>query len=105
MSRLWLAALAYLPAVWLLGAAALALFGWWPHLAGLSWALLGCLALADLLGELEVFGQALTFSPFAHVPKLLLGEGLNQAVWWELGLAAALVGAAFAGLRRRDLRT
>ena len=105
VSRLWLAALAYLPAVWLLGAAALALFGWWPHLAGLSWALLGCLALGDLLGELKVFGQALTFSPFAHIPKLLLGEGLNQAVWWELGLAAALVGAAFAGLRRRDLRT
>ncbi|GAA4017302.1 ABC transporter membrane-spanning protein [Deinococcus rubellus] len=104
MQRLWLAALAYLPAVWLLGAAALALFGWWPHLAGLSWVLLGLTALAEVLGDLHVFGAALTLSPFAYVPKLLLGEQPGAALWTELALATALIGATFAGLRRRDVR-
>jgi ABC-2 type transport system permease protein len=92
------AALAYLPAIWVLAGLAAALFGFLPRLAGpLSWGVLVAVLLLELGGELQQVGQAvLDLSPFAHVPRLLVGQGSSAGL---IGLA----GAGLVGFRRRDV--
>jgi ABC-2 type transport system permease protein len=104
LPRVLAAALAYLPALWVLLGLTAALFGLLPRLASVSWmVLVGCLLL-ELARELELVSQAvLDLSPFTHVPRLLLGQ---EAVAPLAGLAAAallLTIAGLVGFRRRDV--
>ncbi|POM26674.1 ABC-2 family transporter protein [Actinomadura rubteroloni] len=104
--RLTGAALAQLPAVWLVAAVAVALFGLLPRLTPAAWGVLGVVALVSLFGPaLDLARPVLDVSPFTHVPKLP-----GHAVAWTplvvLTVLAALVGAAgLLGLRRRDMQT
>jgi ABC-2 type transport system permease protein len=96
--------LAYLPAVLLTLAVAALLVGWLPRLAGLAWALLTWELVAALFGPLlQLPGWALRLSPFgwgAAVPA----EPFDGAAAAGLGLLAlGVLGAALAGIRRRDL--
>jgi ABC-2 type transport system permease protein len=99
-----LAALAYLPAIALYGAFALALYGLNLRLTGFAWLLVVYTALVTFLGDLLGLPDgAKDVSPLNHVPLLPSAdfEGLPLLV---MGAGAvALVGVGLVALRRRDL--
>lgn len=104
VARSTVAALAQIPAAWVLTSAALAVFGWAPRMAGAAWVLLlGLIA----LGEFGVLWNApewlMDLSPFRHSPLLPVdAEGVPALL--ALTAAAAVLGAlGYAGWRRRDL--
>ena len=97
-------ALVQMPAVWVVTAAALTLFGLVPRLVSLSWGILvGCLLLGQL-GQILRFPQwSLNLSPFTHIP-LLPAEELEALPLLVLGaVASALAAMGVAGFRRRDI--
>ena len=97
-------AMVQLPAVWVLGGIAAALFGLVPRLAQLTWALLGAFVLIGLLGPLMRLSQSvMDLSPFTHVPRIPGGELAVPPLAWLVAVAAALVAAGLAAFRRRDV--
>lgn len=100
------ATLLWIPAVWVLAGITLALYGLLPRLAAaVSWTFLAVFLILELAVE---FGQAsadvMIFSPFAHIPKVLLGVGFSFVPLLALSaLAALLAVAGLLGLRRRDI--
>jgi ABC-2 type transport system permease protein len=102
--RLTGAALAALPAVWVLGALVAALFGLAPRAVSLAWAVLGACVLIWLLGPLlDVPGWVLDLSPYQHisaVPSAAFDAGPVLAL---TAVAAALTAAGLAAFRRRDI--
>ena len=98
------AALAQLPAVWVLGAVVAALFGLAPRAQSLAWAALTACMLLWFLGPLLDLPQwVMDLSPYEHVPAI-------PAVGFEAGplvaltaIAAALTAAGLAAFRRRDV--
>lgn len=98
------AALAPLPAVWVVAALGLLLFGMRARWAALGWALLGVFLLLGQIGEaLALPGWVVRLSPYGHVPRLP-AEGFTPAP--ELVLAAVagtLLAAAFRSYRARDV--
>jgi ABC-2 type transport system permease protein len=104
LPRALAAAMAILPALWVLAGLAVALFGLLPQRVLLSWvALAGCVLL-ELARELQWVGQAvLDLSPFTHVPRVLLGQGSARPLIGLTAAAALLAGAGLAGFRRRDV--
>jgi ABC-2 type transport system permease protein len=99
------AALAQLPAVWLVAAVALALFGLVPGLAaGGGWTAVAVCAMVTLFGAaLDLDRWALDVSPFTHIPKLPGAQFEAAPMLWLLALTAVLAAAGLAGFRRRDL--
>ena len=101
--RLIGAALAQLPAVWVLGALVAALFGLAPEALRLAWVALGACFLLWFLGPLlDLPSWILDLSPYEHVPAV-------PAVSFDAGpllaltaVAAALTAAGLIGFRRRD---
>ncbi|KUM38320.1 ABC transporter permease [Arthrobacter sp. EPSL27] len=104
VGRSTVAALAQVPAAWVLAGVALAVFGWAPRLAGMVWVFL--LALVAL-GEFGVLWNApewlMELSPFRHSPLLPVDSGAVPALAALTVAAAALAALGFAGWRRRDL--
>lgn len=100
------ASLVQLPAVWTLAGLAVLLWGAAPRAATAAWGAAGlCLALGWIGPALDLPQAALDLSPFGHLPKLP-GQEMAWAPALALtSLAAALVAAGLAGLRRRDLTT
>ena len=93
-----------LPAVWVVLAVAVLLYGALPRFTGLAWA---ALIVSLLLGEfgdlLDLPGWLVDLSPFTHLPALP-GGTLEWSPLVGLTLVAAAVGAAgLAALRRRDI--
>jgi len=98
------AALAQLPAAWVLGAITAALFGLAPRLSTASWAvLLGFFLLGQLGPLLKLPAWAMGLSPFTHVPHLPAGAVTVAPLLGLLAVAAALTGAGLWGFRRRDV--
>ncbi|APE22497.1 MULTISPECIES: ABC transporter permease [Streptomyces] len=98
------ASLAQLPAVWTLAGLAVLLWGAAPKAATAAWGAAGlCLALGWVGPALELPQAALNLSPFGHLPKLPGPEMSWTPVVALTVLAAALVTAGLAGLRRRDM--
>jgi len=98
------AALAYLPAVWLMGAIAAALFGLLPRLTVGSWAALVVVVFLELFWELQQISRTVyDLSPYAHVPRLLVGQGLDWRFFGLIAVAILLVIAGLAGFKRRDV--
>ncbi len=105
LPRVLAAALVYLPAVWFMGAIAAAFFGLLPRFTIASWAALVIVAFLELGWELQQISRAVYgLSPFAHVPRVLVGQGLAWPLFGWVAIAAALVTAGLLGLRRRDIR-
>ncbi|WP_030420200.1 ABC transporter permease [Streptomyces sp. NRRL F-5065] len=98
------ACLVQVPAVWVLGAAAVLLYGALPRAAPAAWAVAVAVLLLGWIGPaLDLPSAVLHASPFAHLPKLP-GEAMRWGPPAALtGLAALLTGAGLAALRRRDL--
>lgn len=97
------AAAVQLPAVWLLVAVTVALFGLAPRFAPLAWGvLIGFIALF-LLGSLSGFPQLLlNLEPFAHIPRP--GAFTVTSLAWLLVIDAALIALGLIAFRRRDVR-
>lgn len=98
------AALASIPAVWVLTGVTMALVGLAPRLASLAWVALGGCVLVGQVGQLlRLPAWAVDLSPFSHVPRLPGGA----MSWLPLVLltvvAAGLVTAGMWGYRRRDI--
>lgn len=102
--RLLGAALVQMPAVWVLVAVTVALFGLLPRFAAAAWGALGlCVLLGDVGAALNLDQALLDISPFTHIPKLPGGtvSALPLVVLTVVALVIAAVGLA--GLRRRDM--
>ncbi|WP_399886876.1 ABC transporter permease [Streptomyces sp. BBFR51] len=100
------ACLVQLPAVWVIGGAAVLLHGVLPRGAVAAWGVAGAVLLLGWVGPaLDVPQAVLDVSPFGHLPKLPGGEMSWTPVLVLVLIAAVLVAAGLAGLRRRDLTT
>lgn len=103
-ARVTTAALLQVPAVWVIGAAAMALYGAIPRLTSVSWAVLVVFLLLGQLGPILRLPQwAMNISPFAHVPRFPV-ESLDPVPL--VGLLAVTAGLLFVGIgrfRTRDI--
>ncbi|MFE1024521.1 ABC transporter permease [Streptomyces sp. NPDC058818] len=100
------ACLVQLPAVWVIGGAAVLLHGVLPRGAVAAWGVAGAVLLLGWVGPaLDVPQRVLDVSPFGHLPKLPGGEMSWSPVLVLTSIAVVLVGAGLAGLRRRDMTT
>lgn len=96
---------AQLPAVWLLAAVTVALFGVAPRFTPVAWGVLVAFVAVYLIGELARFPQwLLDLEPFAHIPRV--GADFSAVpLLWLLALDAALITLGAIGFRARDLRS
>jgi ABC-2 type transport system permease protein len=103
--RLLGAALAPVPATWVMAGVAVAAFGVVPRLAvGISWGVLAVAALLAIVGPLVRLSHwVLDVSPFTHTPKLPGVAFTAQPLLWLTGLAVLFAGAGLAALRQRDM--
>ncbi|WP_330338710.1 ABC transporter permease [Streptomyces sp. NBC_00557] len=98
------ACLLQVAAVWVIGAVAVLLYGLLPRGAVAAWGVAGAALLLGWIGPaLNLPRAVLDLSPFGQLPKLPGGEMEWRPVLVLLALAALLVAAGLAGLRRRDL--
>lgn len=103
LPRVLAAALAQVPAAWVLAGIALALFGLAPRAAAAGWGVLAaCLALGQLGPVVGLPKWAVGLSPFAHSPRLP-GGAVDTAPLWLIAVAAAFATAGLTGLKRRDV--
>ena len=94
-----------LPAVWVVTAIALLLFGVVPKYASLAWAVLSAMIVIVLLGSLGTFPQWLMdLVPFVHPPKLPGATFDIVPIGWLLLVAVAGMAVGLTAFRRRDLR-
>jgi ABC-2 type transport system permease protein len=98
------AALAQLPAVWVLAGLSAALVGLFPRFASAAWGLLGAFLLLSLVGSALQWNEAvLGISPFQHLPRLPGGTFSPAPVLWLVLIAAVAVSGGLVALRRRDM--
>jgi ABC-2 type transport system permease protein len=93
-----------LPAVWLLSAVTVALFGLAPRFTPVAWGVLVGIIALYLVGSLAGFPQwVLDLEPFAHIPRV--GSDFTVVpVLWLLAIDAVLIAVGAMAFRRRDLR-
>jgi ABC-2 type transport system permease protein len=101
--RLLGATLVHLPAVWLLAAVALALFGLVPRAANAAWAVLAGCFVVGFFGQLLALPRWVTdLSPFEHIPQLPAAH-LNAVPLVVLAAAMVIAAIGIEGFRRRDV--
>jgi ABC-2 type transport system permease protein len=94
-----------LPAVWLLAAVTVGLFGLVPRFTPVAWGVLVGFVAVYLIGELARFPQwLLDLEPFAHIPRV--GKDFTATpLLWLLAIDAWLIILGALAFRRRDLRS
>lgn len=98
------AALAQLPAVWVLTGLAAALIGFVPRFAAAAWGLLAGFLLLSLVGTALRWNAAvLGVSPFGHLPHLPGGTFSVTPLLWLLAIAVLTGAGGLFALRRRDI--
>jgi ABC-2 type transport system permease protein len=104
LGRVLVAALAQLPAVWVLTGIAVAAFGFAPGQVMLGW---GALVLFLVLGQLgSLLGLPewmMDLSPFTHSPKLPGGDLTATPLIALTAIAAVLLAVGLSTFRRRDI--
>ena len=104
LPRLLAAGLAPVPAVWVVVAVAVALFGLAPRAVGAAWGVLGACVLLTVLGPLlSLPGWVLDLSPFEHVPQLPAADFTVGPLAWLCAVAAGLTAVGMLAFRRRDV--
>jgi ABC-2 type transport system permease protein len=100
------AAMAYLPAIWLMTGIVVLLYGLAPRLTFVAWVLLvGAVIVSELGALLEWPQWVLDASPFTHVPQLPAATMTWTPVVVLMALAIAVTAAGALRFRRRDLAT
>jgi ABC-2 type transport system permease protein len=100
------AAMAYLPAIWLMTGIVVLLYGLAPRLTFVAWVLLvGAVIVSELGALLEWPQWVLDASPFTHVPQLPAATMTWTPVVVLMALAFAVTAAGALRFRRRDLAT
>ncbi|MEV6619877.1 ABC transporter permease [Amycolatopsis sp. NPDC051106] len=98
------AALAQLPAVWVLAGLAALLIGLFPRFAAAAWGLLGAFLLLSLVGTALRWNEVvLGISPFQHLARLPGGTFSVAPVVWLVAIALVAGIGGLAALRRRDM--
>ncbi|CAM4308053.1 ABC transporter permease [Mycobacterium senriense] len=93
-----------LPAVWLLSAVTVCVFGFVPRLTPVAWGVLIGFVALYLIGSLAGFPQwLLDLEPFAHIPRIGT-EFTVVPLLWLLAVDVGLVVLGAIAFRRRDLR-
>ena len=104
LPRLLGGAMVQLPAVWVLAAVTVVLFGLLPRFAAAAWAGLAVCLLVGLVGPAMGLAQwVLDISPFTHLPKLPGATLTVTPLVWLLAIAVALGVVGLVGFRRRDV--
>jgi ABC-2 type transport system permease protein len=94
-----------LPAVWLLSAVTVALFGLAPRFTPLAWGVLVAFIALYLIGSLAEFPQwLLDLEPFAHTPRVGGGDFTAVPLLWLLAIDVTLIVLGAMAFRRRDVR-
>jgi ABC-2 type transport system permease protein len=94
-----------LPAVWLLAAVTVGLFGLAPRFTPVAWGVLVGFVAVYLIGSLAGVSQwLLDLEPFSHIPRV--GADFTAVpLLWLLAIDAALIIVGALAFRRRDLRS
>ncbi len=94
-----------LPAVWLLSAVTVGLFGLAPRFTPVAWGVLVAFVALYLIGSLAGFPQwVLDLEPFAHLPRVGGGDFTAVPLLWLLAIDATLIMLGVMAFRRRDVR-
>lgn len=103
-ARMLGAALAQLPAVWVLVGITVLVIGLLPRLTSLAWGALTTFLLLGQVGPaLKLDQWLLDLSPYVHVPPVP-GPALDWTpLWWLMAVATAALAVGLAGLARRDI--
>ncbi len=102
--RLFVAALVYAPAMWIMVGLAIALDGLVPRWVGASWAILvACVVVGFLGAVLGLPGWLQDLSPFERVPQLPAASLTLLPLVVMSAVAAGLTLIGLTGLRRRDI--
>jgi ABC-2 type transport system permease protein len=102
--RLFVAALVYAPAMWIMVGLAIALDGLVPRWVGVSWAILVACVIEGFLGAVLGLPRWLSdLSPFERVPQLPAASLTLLPLAVMSAVAAGLTLIGLAGLRRRDI--
>lgn len=102
--RMLAAAVVQLPAIWLVTALVVILFGFAPKLVTGGWVLYGVFLLIGQFGEIFNLPQSvINLSPYGHTPRLPGGDFSVAPVLWLTAIAAALTVGGFVTFRRRDI--
>lgn len=100
------AAAVYIPALWVMAGATVALVGWFPRAAGLAWVPVAYAGVVGYLGPiLQLPDWSDSLSPFGHTPRLPVDDISWTPLLVMTLLAAALITVGMSGFRRRDLET
>jgi ABC-2 type transport system permease protein len=105
LGRMLGAALAYVPAIWVIAGVAVALVGLLPRLAtALSWTAVGVFLVITMFAESFNWPDWVSnLSPISWVPTQPIEPWTWTPVLGLLAVAAVLLAAGFEGFRRRDL--
>ncbi|GAA2803072.1 ABC transporter permease [Kribbella solani] len=104
LPRLVAAALTQLPAVWVLAAITIAIFGFVPRLSMVSWAGPAlCILIGLVSAGVATAAWVRDISPFTHLPSLPGGDVSPGPLLILLAITAVVGAAGLIGLRRRDL--
>ncbi|MEV4235609.1 ABC transporter permease [Nocardia sp. NPDC049737] len=99
------AAAVQLPAVWVLTAITVAVYGLAPRYTPVAWGVLSTMIIIFVVGALDGLPQwTRDLVPFTHPPKLPGSSFEATPILWLLGIVVVLLGVGIAGFRRRDLR-
>ncbi|MBS2540119.1 ABC transporter permease, partial [Catenulispora sp. NF23] len=92
------------PALWVIAAAGVALFGLRPKWTSAAYGVFGLMVFIANLGPLVNAGQWLVdLTPFAHIPKVPGGAFHWAPLVWMTLVSVVLTGAGLVGFRRRDV--
>ena len=99
------AAAVQLPAIWLLSAVTVAMFGIVPRFTPAAWGVLVAVIALYFLGSVAGMPQwMLDLTPYAHVPHAPGGEFRAAPVVWLLMIDVVVMVSGLLAFRRRDLR-
>jgi ABC-2 type transport system permease protein len=102
--RLIGAAIVQLPAVWLLAAITIAIFGLFPRLSPVAWAGPAiCMLIGFTSASVQLDDWVKDISPFSHLPQLPGGSVSASPLLALVAIAVVLGLVGLFGLRRRDL--
>jgi ABC-2 type transport system permease protein len=103
VGRLVGAAVAFVPALWVLVGVTLVLFGFAPRTTAVAWGVLvACFVIALFAELLDLPSWLSDVSPFQHVPAMPAQGFALTPIVALLAVTAALIAAGVAGFRRRD---